>query len=179
MWLLSGPLLTSPHRPFTPHRRSARAALMGSSSSTHTLATALTMASTWLPFWSAFPRFSFGFLHRDRMLPSPLHFKLLAAILTPLTFYRQLLSNWRHGNADSLSVYFLGQWLLGDTLNLVGSVMTKQLPTQARQWLTGVVVCRAHVGAGGHGLLLCRDRYRHVSPVLVLHLQESQRGFQG
>eukprot|EP00123_Amoebidium_parasiticum_P020816 comp5695_c0_seq1/m.1568 comp5695_c0_seq1/g.1568 ORF comp5695_c0_seq1/g.1568 comp5695_c0_seq1/m.1568 type:complete len:345 (-) comp5695_c0_seq1:863-1897(-) len=42
----------------------------------------------------------------------------------------QMLTNWRLGNADSLSVYFLLQWLLGDTLNLIGALLTHQLATQ-------------------------------------------------
>ncbi|KNC85509.1 hypothetical protein SARC_02310 [Sphaeroforma arctica JP610] len=43
---------------------------------------------------------------------------------------RQLLANYRNGNAESLSVLFLFQWLAGDALNLIGAKMTHQLATQ-------------------------------------------------
>eukprot|EP01135_Chromosphaera_perkinsii_P003615 Nk52_evm24s249 gene=Nk52_evmTU24s249 len=42
----------------------------------------------------------------------------------------QLYMNFQNGNADSLAVLFLIEWLVGDTLNLVGAVLTHQLPTQ-------------------------------------------------
>eukprot|EP01134_Creolimax_fragrantissima_P004079 CFRG4079T1 len=42
----------------------------------------------------------------------------------------QMLSNYRNGNAESLSLLFLCQWLIGDALNLIGARMTHQLATQ-------------------------------------------------
>ena len=42
----------------------------------------------------------------------------------------QLYMNYQNGNADSLAVLFLVEWLVGDTLNLVGALLTHQLPTQ-------------------------------------------------
>ncbi|KAL6052084.1 PQ loop repeat-containing protein 2 [Balamuthia mandrillaris] len=42
----------------------------------------------------------------------------------------QLYSNWRNGTAEALSAGFLTAWLLGDITNLVGTILTHQLPTQ-------------------------------------------------
>ncbi|KAJ3451230.1 lysosomal amino acid transporter [Anaeramoeba flamelloides] len=42
----------------------------------------------------------------------------------------QILLNFRTKRADSLSFYFLTEWLLGDITNLVGCLLTDQLPPQ-------------------------------------------------
>mmetsp|Transcript_19725 Transcript_19725/g.33881 ORF Transcript_19725/g.33881 Transcript_19725/m.33881 type:complete len:303 (+) Transcript_19725:91-999(+) len=42
----------------------------------------------------------------------------------------QFFENWRNGNADALSPYFLLIWLLGDSANMIGAILTQQLPTQ-------------------------------------------------
>lgn len=42
----------------------------------------------------------------------------------------QLITNYKNGNADSLSALFLVQWLIGDSLNLIGSVLSNQQATQ-------------------------------------------------
>ncbi|KAI9223806.1 PQ loop repeat-domain-containing protein [Blastocladiella britannica] len=42
----------------------------------------------------------------------------------------QVYSNWRRGSADSLSLGFVFIWLLGDLSNLVGCILTNQLPFQ-------------------------------------------------
>jgi uncharacterized protein with PQ loop repeat len=42
----------------------------------------------------------------------------------------QLYTNYQNGNADSLSALFLVQWLIGDSLNLIGSILSNQLATQ-------------------------------------------------
>lgn len=42
----------------------------------------------------------------------------------------QIYMNYKNGNADSLAFPFLVQWLLGDLTNLVGAILTGQLPTQ-------------------------------------------------
>jgi hypothetical protein len=38
----------------------------------------------------------------------------------------QFLDNWRNQSADALSVWFLAQWFLGDTLNLLGCLLQGQ-----------------------------------------------------
>ncbi|EFC47473.1 predicted protein [Naegleria gruberi] len=42
----------------------------------------------------------------------------------------QIIENYRKSNADSLAPAFLFQWILGDSLNLIGSILANQLPTQ-------------------------------------------------
>ena len=42
----------------------------------------------------------------------------------------QIIENYRKSNADSLAPAFLFQWILGDSLNLIGSVLAGQLATQ-------------------------------------------------
>lgn len=42
----------------------------------------------------------------------------------------QLYLNFKNKNADSLSLPFLAAWLIGDTTNLLGSVLSRQLATQ-------------------------------------------------
>jgi uncharacterized protein with PQ loop repeat len=42
----------------------------------------------------------------------------------------QLYENYKNGSCDGLSVVFLVQWMLGDVTNLIGSVLTHQLPFQ-------------------------------------------------
>lgn len=42
----------------------------------------------------------------------------------------QLLENYRRGSVDGLSAVFLTQWMLGDATNLIGCVLTQQLPFQ-------------------------------------------------
>eukprot|EP00049_Salpingoeca_infusionum_P018168 m.356028 g.356028 ORF g.356028 m.356028 type:complete len:338 (+) comp17424_c0_seq1:434-1447(+) len=42
----------------------------------------------------------------------------------------QLYKNWRAGTAEGLSGIFLADWLAGDITNLVGCILTKQVPTQ-------------------------------------------------
>ncbi|KZV89860.1 hypothetical protein EXIGLDRAFT_721027 [Exidia glandulosa HHB12029] len=43
---------------------------------------------------------------------------------------RQLIVNWRNQSADGLALPFLINWLLGDITNLVGCILTHQLPFQ-------------------------------------------------
>lgn len=42
----------------------------------------------------------------------------------------QLVKNCKLGSAKSLSAWFLGEWLLGDALNLWGALLTNQSPAQ-------------------------------------------------
>ncbi|SNX83351.1 uncharacterized protein MEPE_02058 [Melanopsichium pennsylvanicum] len=42
----------------------------------------------------------------------------------------QLYENYRRGSVDGLSPVFLTQWMLGDVTNLIGCVLTQQLPFQ-------------------------------------------------
>lgn len=43
---------------------------------------------------------------------------------------RQLIENYKKGSAECLSLNFLCIWLAGDTANLIGSLLTHQLPFQ-------------------------------------------------
>lgn len=42
----------------------------------------------------------------------------------------QLYENHRRGSVDGLSAVFLTQWMLGDATNLIGCILTQQLPFQ-------------------------------------------------
>lgn len=42
----------------------------------------------------------------------------------------QLYENYRRGSVEGLSAVFLTQWMLGDATNLIGSILTQQLPFQ-------------------------------------------------
>jgi len=44
--------------------------------------------------------------------------------------FPQIITNYRNKSADGLSLYFLLNWFLGDLTNLVGCILTKQLPFQ-------------------------------------------------
>ncbi|KJE95609.1 hypothetical protein CAOG_08934 [Capsaspora owczarzaki ATCC 30864] len=50
----------------------------------------------------------------------------------------QIYMNFKNGNCESLALLFLVQWLLGDITNLVGAILTDQLPTQV---YTAVYFC--------------------------------------
>merc|ERR1711981_1117702 len=69
----------------------------------------------------------------------------------------QLVLNCRTGKVDqSLSVYFLLFWLLGDTCNLIGCVLTKQLPMQV---VTGIYyVCMDLVMMTQFFALTCKNQ---------------------
>lgn len=43
--------------------------------------------------------------------------------------FPQIYENYRNSNASSLHLAFLIQWILGDSLNLIGAVLTGQLTT--------------------------------------------------
>ena len=42
----------------------------------------------------------------------------------------QLVQNYRQKNVDSLSLIFILNWVLGDSFNFIGSILTKQMMTQ-------------------------------------------------
>ena len=42
----------------------------------------------------------------------------------------QFIKNWKRGNAEALSVWFLLEWLGGDISNMIGCLLTRQIPTQ-------------------------------------------------
>ncbi|RKP16758.1 hypothetical protein ROZALSC1DRAFT_8545, partial [Rozella allomycis CSF55] len=44
--------------------------------------------------------------------------------------FPQIIQNYRNQSVQSLSPVFLLNWILGDSANLIGSILTKQLPTQ-------------------------------------------------
>ncbi|CAG8661783.1 27560_t:CDS:2 [Dentiscutata erythropus] len=44
--------------------------------------------------------------------------------------FPQIITNYRNKSVDGLSLLFLMNWLLGDLANLVGCILTKQLPFQ-------------------------------------------------
>ncbi|KAG1444960.1 hypothetical protein G6F56_010089 [Rhizopus delemar] len=45
-------------------------------------------------------------------------------------FISQVIENYKKGSADGLSLNFLSIWLAGDTTNLIGTLLTDQLPFQ-------------------------------------------------
>lgn len=49
--------------------------------------------------------------------------------------FPQIYENYKNGNASSLHIAFLIQWILGDSLNAIGAILTGQLTTQI---LTGI-----------------------------------------
>src|SRR6266498_775700 len=56
------------------------------------------------------------------------HFEFLPTQETNSGFlsFRQLITNYRNGSADGLSLPFLTNWLLGDIANLLGCILTNQ-----------------------------------------------------
>lgn len=64
-------------------------------------------------------------------------------ILPPLTpdCCRQLIKNYQNGKAESLSIWFLADWLTGDISNLIGCVLTKQVPTQVECYALLMLPC--------------------------------------
>eukprot|EP00741_Cyanophora_paradoxa_P008060 tig00001250_g7799.t1 len=42
----------------------------------------------------------------------------------------QVIENYKNSSAEALSPIFLAIWLVGDSLNLIGAILTQQLPTQ-------------------------------------------------
>ena len=71
----------------------------------------------------------------DTCVPTPL--ALITTMLGSLSFLAwlfaqlpQIYKNYKLQSASGLSIYFLIEWLLGDTTNLVGAVLTKQASWQ-------------------------------------------------
>ncbi|KAF1991153.1 PQ loop repeat protein [Aulographum hederae CBS 113979] len=74
------------------------------------------------------------------MYPPPQNFNLdleaLSGILGSVSiaawivvFSPQIITNWRRGSADGLSIIFLITWLAGDVFNVLGAVLQGVLPT--------------------------------------------------
>ena len=55
-----------------------------------------------------------------------LGFVSLLLWLVPL--FPQLMENYRNKRCDGISVFFLIFWIIGDTANLIGAILTRQLP---------------------------------------------------
>ena len=74
---------------------------------------------------------------------------LLGVALFVTSQLPQLYLNWRNGNADELSHELLLYWLVGDAANLLGCLLTAQLPTQTfTAWYFLILVSPARQGAG-------------------------------
>eukprot|EP01138_Halocafeteria_seosinensis_P008714 gb/GECG01008907.1/.p1 GENE.gb/GECG01008907.1/~~gb/GECG01008907.1/.p1 ORF type:complete len:471 (+),score=52.10 gb/GECG01008907.1/:1-1413(+) len=52
----------------------------------------------------------------------------------------QFIKNWRNGTAEALSLWFLLEWLGGDVSNMVGTILTRQVPTQTYTAILFVVM---------------------------------------
>lgn len=56
---------------------------------------------------------------------------------------RQLYENYRNSSCEGLSIVFLAQWMLGDATNLIGCLLTHQLPFQiaVAVYFCGIDMC--------------------------------------
>eukprot|EP01138_Halocafeteria_seosinensis_P008713 gb/GECG01008906.1/.p1 GENE.gb/GECG01008906.1/~~gb/GECG01008906.1/.p1 ORF type:complete len:354 (+),score=22.69 gb/GECG01008906.1/:1-1062(+) len=52
----------------------------------------------------------------------------------------QFIKNWRNGTAEALSFWFLLEWLGGDLSNMIGTILTRQVPTQKYSAILFVVM---------------------------------------
>ena len=85
--------------------------------------------------------------------------------------YRQLVTNYRTGKADQvLSVWFLMQWVIGDTTNLLGAILTDQLFTQVSQSYNNSALYINHSDC--YGCVLCADRLCLCITIHLLYYQE-------
>ena len=72
--------------------------------------------------------------------------------------FPQLVRNFRRKSADGLSPWFLAEWLMGDTLNLLGCLMTgDQLPSQTYTAVYFIAVDMAMIFQFVYYTLLNRD----------------------
>jgi hypothetical protein len=64
-------------------------------------------------------------------------------MLNALCLIRQLYENYRNSSCEGLSIVFLAQWMAGDVTNLVGCLLTKQLPFQiaVATYFCGIDLC--------------------------------------
>lgn len=54
----------------------------------------------------------------------------ISLLLWLIPLFPQLYENYRRQSADGLSIYFLIFWIAGDSFNMLGALLTKQLPIQ-------------------------------------------------
>ena len=72
--------------------------------------------------------------------------------------FPQLVRNFRRKSADGLSPWFLAEWLMGDTLNLLGCLMTgDQLPSQTYTAVYFIAIDMAMIFQFVYYTLLNRD----------------------
>jgi hypothetical protein len=69
----------------------------------------------------------------------------------------QFVENYKRGSVEALSKWFLIIWLSGDVTNLVGAILTNQLPTQQYTAMLFVSLDVLMVGQYGYYILL-RDK---------------------
>jgi len=54
----------------------------------------------------------------------------ISLVLWLVPLFPQLYENYRNRRCEGLSIYFLLFWMVGDTCNMIGAVLTKQTPLQ-------------------------------------------------
>jgi uncharacterized protein with PQ loop repeat len=54
----------------------------------------------------------------------------ISLVLWLVPLFPQLLVNYRNKRCDGLSIYFLLFWMIGDTCNMIGAILTRQQPLQ-------------------------------------------------
>jgi len=88
--------------------------------------------------------------------------------------FPQIYANFRQGSAKSLHLAFLVQWVLGDSFNLVGAVLTGQLTTQI---VTAVYyICMDTILVTQWIFYTTRDRMRARKQQEVQEQQEDHEG---
>ncbi|KAL6068004.1 PQ loop repeat-containing protein 2 [Balamuthia mandrillaris] len=103
---------------------------------------------------------------------SPLFFLLMATLQKNKT---KVYTNWKQGEAEALSATFLVIWLLGDITNLLGTILTQQLPVQL---YTAIYFCLMDVVLLGQ-YCYYRFKNRHRTKVIDERsfTHDSKKGF--
>lgn len=71
-------------------------------------------------------------MHYIQYLQTGFVIGLVSIVLWIIPMVPQLLENYRRKSCEGLSIWFLLFWILGDTSNLIGAFLAKQLPVRGR-----------------------------------------------
>lgn len=83
----------------------------------------------------------------------------LSLLLWMIPLFPQIYENYKRGNCEeALSLYFILFWVAGDTCNLVGAVLTHQLPSQV--FIGAYYILQDAVLLGQFAYYSCKNRWR-------------------
>jgi uncharacterized protein with PQ loop repeat len=91
---------------------------------------------------------------------------MISIVLWIVPMVPQLAENYRRKSCEGLSVGFLLFWIIGDSMNLLGAYLTRQLVVRKR---TPCANTCAITVPSRHRLLLYRSRHHSAQSVHVLH----------